>query len=416
MSDRQQLRVLTLSGTIPGEPGVGGVILKDLMMALPPGMLQCFPAVSQHVIQLGWLDHAAELAGYVVRRYETGWRPVSGVIGEAVGRVARLAAFSRHCRQLVREVCASPAAQDCDIVWAILDCPTVIEIAAEVARRLNKPFVVLVWDAPELLVNQLCMDRWSGAVMLKRFAELIRGAERVGVICEQMQAAYENHFGPGEYVILRHGIREELWKEVNEEPRCMKIGFAGSITAAEPFRALIAALDELEWTVNGRSVTLRLIGSRYTLDSRQAQHIEFFGWRSLEDTIRLLSECSLAYLPQPFEYHLRPLAELSFPTKLSTYLAASCPVLLHAPEYASLVPFLSAYPVGQCCHSLETGDVSRALRQTDQLQTADVAAAIHAARQNEFSSSVFVNRFGQLIGWPVRCRSESKSAELARHA
>lgn len=391
-------RILTLSGTIPGEPGVGGVILNDLMTQLPSGTLQCIPAPSQQVVELGWLDRAPELAGHVVRRFETGWRPVRGIAGEIIGRAACIAKFNSHCRQITDQICRHPAAASCDIVWSILDCPTVIQVASDVASRLRKPMVALVWDAPELLVNSLTMDRWSGAAMQNRFAAIMRSADRVGVICEQMQQAYQKQFGGDKYVVLRHGIRDELWKNATHDLERLIIGFAGSITAAQPFRQLIAALDEHNWTVNGKHVTLRLIGSRYTLDSRKAQHIEFFGWRSLDETVRLLSECHLAYLPQPFENHLRPLAELSFPTKLTTYLAAGCPVLLHAPEYGSVVPFMTQHSIGVGCQSLATEEIAAALSQLDRQSRPDLSSAIDRTRRDEFSSDTFLQRFRQLIG------------------
>lgn len=406
-------RILTLSGTIPGEPGVGGVILRDLMSELPAGTLQCIPAATRQVIDLGWLEHAPELAGHVVRRYETGWRPVRGITGELFGRAARLATFTRHCRQLVEDICNSEAAKSCDLVWAILDCPTVIEIAETVARRLNKPLVVHVWDAPELLVNHLQMDRWSASAMLKRFSRTIRAAERIGVICEQMQQTYRQQHGEGNYIVMRHGIREDLWRDAKEPADRLMIGFAGSITAVEPFRQLVAMLDANNWILNGRPVTLRLIGSRYTLDSRQAQHIEFFGWRSLEETVRLLSECSMTYLPQPFDRALRPLAELSFPTKLTTYLAAGCRVLLHAPEYASVVPFLAEYPIGAVCHSLDNSSLANAFAELDRMPQTDITRAVHSARQDEFNSHVFVQRFCTLAGTEYGSDAQPETAQLA---
>ena len=409
-------RILTLSGTIPGEPGVGGVILNDLMSELPAGTLQFIPAATKQVIDLGWLKRAPELAGHVVRRFETGWRPLKGVAGELIGRAARLAKFSRHCRTLTDQICNSAAARDCDMVWAILDCPTVIEIALETAQRLNKPLIALVWDSPELLIDSLNMDRWSAAAMLKRFGDTIRSATRVGVICEQMQQRYESAFGAGEYVVLRHGIRENLWAEptvADDESNRLIIGFAGSITAVRPFRQLVQTLDENKWSINGRNVTLRLIGSRYTLDSREAQHIEFFGWRSLEQTVKLLAECHMTYLPQPFEERLKPLAELSFPTKLTTYLAAGNRVLLHAPDYASVTSFMQDYAIGHSCDSLDSSNLTAALRELERMPQSAISDAINAARRNEFNSHTFVERFRTLVGVSKPSASVVASPELA---
>jgi hypothetical protein len=391
--------MLVISGTIPAEPGVGGVILQDLLNELPDGMLQCVPAVTQQVKDLGWLERPEQLAGHVLRRYETGWRPVSGIVGETIGWASRKAKFEPYCRQLITQICKTEAAQACDKVWAILDCPTIIQIAVSTAERLKKPLVVLVWDSPELLVKQFNMDRWSASAMLAQFRTTLGRAERIGVICEQMQQTYERLIGPGRCVVMRHGIRRDLWADPRQHNNDrLVIGFAGSITAQQPFRQLVATLDANRWLINHRPVTLRMIGSRYILDSRQPQHIEYFGWRSLEATVRLLAESHVLYLPQPFEPHLRPLAELSFPTKLTTYLAAGQRVLLHAPDYASVNSFMAEYPIGLTCSSLEIDEIGDSLAKITEMPGETLVKSIIAARENEFSSNVFVSRFHDLIG------------------
>ncbi|MEQ9409399.1 MAG: glycosyltransferase [Fuerstiella sp.] len=410
MSEMPQL--LTLSGTVPGEPGVGGVILQDLQRQLPAETLQCVPAVAPQAVQLGWLERADDLSGHVLRRYETGYRPVSGFSGEVVGWLARRLLFRKHCRNLVTQICRHPAAQSCDKVWAVLDCPTVIQTALKVAQQLRKPLVTLVWDAPELLVSQFHMDRWSGAEMLNLFGRTLQASERIGVICEQMRQAYTAKFGVKSCVIMRHGIHESLWHSPQSPASDrLVIGFAGSITARQPFRRLIAMLDACQWRVSGRPVTLRLIGSRYTLDSRAPQHIEYFGWRSLDQTVQLLAECDVLYLPQPFEPDLRPLAELSFPTKLTTYLAAGRPVLLHAPDYGSITPFLVDYPVGRQCTTLDCDSLRTTLEQLVRRSGAELSDAIDSARRDEFSQTVFLHRFQQLAG--VMDESEMISAATA---
>ena len=417
MTERSNPKVLVLSGTIPGEPGVGGVILGDLQKALPARALEFIPAVTQQIVDLGWLDRAERLAGHVSRRFEPGFRPVRGIVGEIVGAAARKIKFERHCKELVAEICKNEAAKSCNKIWAVLDCQTVIHIATAVAQRLQKPLVVMVWDAPELLVRQYNLDRWSAANLLESFQRTVRESESVGVICEQMQKTYTEKFGSSQYVILRHGIREDLWAKSTESASDrLIIGFAGSITAQQPFNRLINALDEANWNIQGRNVTLRLIGSRYTLDSRQPQRIEYFGWRSLDETVQLLAECDLEYLPQPFEEHLRPLAELSFPTKLTTYLAAGKRVLLHAPTYASVNSFFQKYPVGNICSSLETPQIISAVENLIRRSKLEVDSAIDAARKTEFNNLVFVNRFQKLIGFDWQSRESSTAPEAVEQA
>lgn len=391
-------RILTLSGTVPNEPGVGGVILEDLRKGLPENTLGFYPALSVAAKSGGWLDRANGVIGHIERRYETAYRPLKGVAGEWISRAARKAKFESHCGRCVDQICSNEAVQHCERVWAILDCPTAIEIASAVATKLGKPLSVLVWDAPELLSQKFHMDRWSVRSMMDRFANTLRAAESVGVICEQMEQAYRQQFGENDYIILRHGIEPELCfdpaTEISEGR--ITIGFAGSITAKQPFDKLIQLLDECGWQWAGREIALRLIGSRYVLDSRKPQHIEYFGWRSLQETVELLSQCTLLYLPQPFEPSLRPLAELSFPTKLTTYIAAGRRVLLHATDYGSITPFMKRHPIGVACSSLEVNSLRTAIEKLLEMPGAPLASAITRCREDEFSADVFQSRFREL--------------------
>ena len=106
------------------------------------------------------------------------------------------------------------------------------------------------------------------------------------------------------------------------------------------------------------------------------------------------------YLPQPFEESLRELAELSFPTKLSTYAAAGRPLLVHCPDYASLAPLFADHPLGAICTSLKPVDMVRAIEQladdSDCYRTAATCVAELAA--TEFSQEHYRNQFLRFMG------------------
>lgn len=407
--------VFALSGTIPGEPGVGGVILEDLQRLAPSGRLSFFSLPTRHAVDLRWPDRGPCSLEFMVRRYEPAWRPVGGFSGNVVSYLARRITFATYCRRLVDQICNSPSARRSEVVWAVLDCPSVIEIAVAVARRLRKPLVSLVWDAPELLADQLMLDGWSMQSMLARFEEVLRTSERVAVICEQMKHRYQSSYGISRPIILRHGIQKDLRRKNCAQRDRFVIGFAGSVTAAQPFQCLIQALDHQNWVINGKPVTLRLIGARHMLDSRKAQHIEYFGWRSLQETVEILAECRIAYLPQPFEPRLRILAELSFPTKLSTYLAASCRMLIHTPDYGSLHSLVHQYPIGVVCDELRPDRIAESLLLLDRMPDEAVEQSISVAVHDEFNSDVFRSRFLQLVGANVSEISAQASTANTEH-
>jgi hypothetical protein len=393
-------RVLVLSGVVPGPGGPGDILLSQCCEVLRPAELVFFAASRpEHLTRSRQCPQVADCG---VRRFETGYRPLQGIRGEMIGAAAFRALFPSHVSRLADQVVECAGQQRIESLWAVLDNPTTIWMAQQVAERLDVRLALLVMDAPELLIQKLNWDRWSAATLMKRFERTVRSAACCGVSGESMQEQYEQRYG-ADCRILRMAISPEMICHGEPAPAShgdLIIGFAGSMTVPDAFGSLIKTLDEHGWQLGGRNIRLRMVGCRYLLESSHPQWIEYFGYRSMQDTIALMSECDVTYLPQPFAEQQRPLAELSFPNKLITYLAATRPVLLHAPEHGSLVPFYRRYPYGVWCDSLEPSRVFADLRRLVE----DRQLWQHGVRQgqlaieDEFNDTVLGRNCRELLG------------------
>lgn len=390
---------LLLTGTAPGEPGVGGVILKDLIRHTGTSRWNCcWLAMNQGPQQPYWSELATTVCQ---RRYESGYRPLPGIVGEVVS-----AAAMRVLRAQLVESITSRLLQACrniqpDFLLAVLDCPTVIEVARRFLKVQAVPVRCIVWDDLDLVCRHGRFDRWTQSRLARAYGEVLQHSERVAVICENMQTEYKRRYGI-ESMVLRHGVAPLSLSSSPETSRedVYRIGFAGSITAPDCMRTLVAALDTAGWRIHGKEVVLRLLGARFTLDSRQPQRIEYFGWRSVEETCARLSECDLQYLPQSFAEYNRTFSTLSFPTKLSTYVTARKPILLHAPEYASLTSFWTQHVMGpvcdQCCSERLRTVVTEAL-SADFTQQNRWKAAIATAHELALGIRQFEDRVEHFV-------------------
>ena len=97
-------------------------------------------------------------------------------------------------------------------------------------------------------------------------------------------------------------------------------------------------------------------------------------------------------------------ARLSFPSKLSSYVASGGAVFIHAPGYASPALFHEQYPVGISCRSLKGEDIVTALERVveDDSLRQRAAAARTAALQNELGMHVMLERFFEFSGVDLR--------------
>jgi glycosyltransferase involved in cell wall biosynthesis len=391
-------KILLLAGTAPAPDGVGGIILHDLAGFLPEGSLSVI-----HVVDAGQMRDTITANGDPMRVLRVSFqrRPNSrwGRLGRAVDWMRMTLANRRNLGKAVRACVEYAKVQHVDEVWAVLDTPTAIALAKPVAQALGLALRVTVWDDIDHSTRCFRLDRFTAARIRKDFTDTVRHATSLAVIGETMQDAYQKSYG-SRGVIVRHGAEQpDVDATAIGASGGIRIGFAGSVSARSAFNQLLQALDQLGWRIGGHDVTLVLMGQRFDLWSSVPRRIECMGYRSVDDTIRILSGCNVNYLPQPFEEEWRPFAELSFPSKLTSYLAAGAPVLLHAPPHASLPAFFARYPFGDLCTTLDVDMLAASLSKlclNEGLRHDAMQAAKHALA-DEFSIDRFRESFAEFL-------------------
>ena len=394
-------KLLLLSCTPPVPDGVGGIILSDLIALLPTSR------ASVAVLSPDLAPTCEELVqGVPLRRfhapYKTGLSSRFGAAGKSLKWLSQMLANWKALARARKECVSWAREQGIGQVWAVLDAPASIELAAAVAGDLGVPLRLTIWDDIAHNVRHFGVDRLTARKLSRQFDRVMRSAVAHAVIGESMRADYRTTYGV-ESTILRHGLppgQQNAHSAAGSRADRLVIGYAGSVSGRSAFEALLEMLDSRGWCIRGREVVLRLMGRRYILDSTSSRRIEYLGWQpSTEATLALLSQCDIAYLPQPFEAEWAPFSRLSFPTKLTTYLVAGLPVLLHAPVGASLPMFFQRYPVGAWCDSLEHESLVAAIhRLGDDRFLADCALARRSAIEDEFGRDVFRQRFAQFLG------------------
>jgi hypothetical protein len=252
------------------------------------------------------------------------------------------------------------------------------------------------------MMSQYQPDRWTFNRLLGTFANTVRSAVRCGVASEAMKHQFEQDWGTP-CVVMVYGLRRPaatLPSRHSSRDDRLVIGFAGGFYADEEWNALLSALAAQDWRVAGRSVVVKILGSCFRQDSSIPLQIEYLGWRDSAETVHLLSQMDVGYLPYPFDARYRDMVQLSFPGKLATYVAARIPVLYHGPRESSPATFLERFPVGIGCHSLSHSDIIETLELLvmDAEFRRRARNACDQAFEQELNASVFRRRFAELIG------------------
>jgi glycosyltransferase involved in cell wall biosynthesis len=395
-------KILLLTGTAPQADGVGGIILADLCAMLPRESVCVAYVPEARGNEVGTPSVPNQIAIRVFPvAYARKARSRFGRVGTAVQRLLDRAANRKSVETAGREIAEWARGQAVTQVWAILDSSVTVELAAGLAAGLGVPLRTTVWDDIHHNNSYFGVRGNEARRLVGCFSDALRRSESCAAIGETMKAEYEQLYGAKAVTILRHGLDARPAARPSgaavADGRVL-IGFAGSVTARSAFDCLLATLDRLRWRLEGREVVLRLLGHRFDLRSKVERHIECYGWRSVDDTVRLLSECDLNYLPQAFEPDWEPFSRLSFPSKLTTYLATGVPVLLHAPKNASLPAFLGRYEFGAWCDRVDADALEATLREAlDPARRARFREAAGRALAEEFSRETFRARFAQFL-------------------
>lgn len=284
------------------------------------------------------------------------------------------------------------------LLWLILDSTAVIDVCYLLSRRNAIPFVAQIWDDVDYLTRQRRLNRWTRASLRSRTDVLLKGARRVGVISENMRDAYRTRLGV-DSIVVRQAVQEQA-VEQPADSEFLRIGFCGAMYCHQAWKSFQLALDSLGWQVNGRVVELYVLGSDIRFQSMNRANCRFAGYRSAEESLAAMSTCDLLYLPQPFDQLQRELAELSFPTKFSTYLAAGRPIFVHGPEYASVIQFCRSNSVGVICCKLEPSQIADRIHGflDSEKSWAEQAEAVYRVRRQFFARENFERQVKELLG------------------
>jgi len=391
-------RVLFLTTWSPSFKHAGTIFQQELVRHYPRGRLRCF-ALSPDLND----SHPKEFAGvpitYALRPKEgatrRSFRRVSSLIRHQYIRYIYLPTLIKQAIQVGRE-------NRSQMVWAALPRPTLIYMAKKVANALNAELVTTVMDPPEQFAIDLAMDGLSRRIMLRLFKETLQASLRCSVASKGMQAEYKKRYGI-DSVVLIHGVslnsKRPPKTRLTTEGKFV-IGFAGSVYAAKEWQALLNALYTVDWRIGEREVIVKVLGDWIPLRAQGKMHIEYLGWRSPEETLDILSQVDVTYLPYWFDKSRRLSVRVCFPNKLSIYLAAGRPVLYHGPENSSPTHFLQQYPAGLCCHSRQAPEIIECLRRfvTDSDFYTQAALQASVAVDRELNLQIFLSRFAELIG------------------
>lgn len=354
--------VLLLTDIPPTTEYTAGIVLDQLSRFLPEGTLGCFCVRSPFMDGTISPDLKNVPIRYALKPREY-WRVRPGSIGDLTSYFGEWYTDRVGLRPLKREIIRFGKEIEAGKLWCVLQGQTMIRLALPVAKGLGCPLYTQIWDPPSWWLREYRVDQHSMKKIFAVYDRVIRSSVSCGTASIPMAEEYAKRYGTPTIPLLP-SLDISIARPVRIRPQNgdrFVIGIAGQLYAEREWNALMQALEGNDWKISGHDVRFRHIGRPVKIPPEWSDHVEECGWQSQEETIRLISETDLAYCPYWFDRAFEEEARLSFPSKLTTYLAAGVPVLFHGPEYASPARFIRENQAGFCCHSIEPGEIVKVL-------------------------------------------------------
>ncbi|MDH6106143.1 hypothetical protein NWP22_09735 [Anabaenopsis tanganyikae CS-531] len=394
--------LIVIGSVVPGGANVGEILLRDMLTCLKREEFIVAPLLTGETFteeargnsqQLNTIFPLKSPPEHAVRRW-------GGRLGGLVCAGERLLFYDRQIKVLVSQIEEQVRELGITRIWGILNTTVVVDALFGLMGKCDLPLYTQVWDDIDYLTQQRGLDATMRFRTRKRFGLLLKKSVKTGVICETMAQSYKQRY-TARCEIIRHGLPNQViarteYSSTDE----FRIGFSGGMYAPDAWQALFAALAYINWQIaDNKPIKLIVMSGKITLPCTSPAHVEYLGWRTTDEVRQRLAECDLLYVPYPFTSYLKPLAQLSFPTKLSTYVNLGRPIFAHVPEYASLVDFYAQYPLGALCTSLDPKVIAEqitALAEDTSLYEAS-AKTVAWVGEKELSHQNFVKQVKQFI-------------------
>jgi len=251
------------------------------------------------------------------------------------------------------EIVGSLRSADCEAYW-IVSHNEGLGVARDLAKLSGRPVHLTVHDdwAGALCARSRRYHLFS-ALADRLSGKVLRSVRSVDVISQGMREYYVKKFGVDTNVVHRCIARIPVADHGRSKDQ-LRVGHLGSLYSKDDFIVFLKVLRSLarKECLHAKVVLWGPNLKSSDIPSSLSEFVEFRPTTDENAVIADLQSCQFAYAAYPFTRRLQCFARTSLPTKISTYVAAQCPILGHAPSDSTLATFLRQTKVGVAWHDL----------------------------------------------------------------
>lgn len=224
----------------------------------------------------------------------------------------------------------------------------VLLILPYILKKTNLPLYAMVEDTVEAEIND---PYFIYTQKKKNYYKLLSSVKSLAVAGETMSDYFKETYNI-KSIIHRQSFDQfsnVVSKQIDNK---INVFFAGNTYAKNELLNFIKGL-EIFSQKSKFSVTFYLAAHGKYYSKSESLKVINLGWISQSKLQEYMNISHIAYLPYKFEVKFKHQMTFAFPGKGGFYISNNLPVFFHGPSYSSFNQFLSDYPVGLCCDSLD---------------------------------------------------------------
>ena len=367
LNSNRMNKTLLLTDIPPCKDYTAGLVLDSLCRFFDPGEIACFTILNKKLKaelspDLDWIP-----IEYCSRPNENGGSIYSGTLSVASSLVYELYNELIAIPKIVDKAVSFGKQLGTEKVWCILQGQTMIHVARAVADGIGCPLLVQVWDPLEWWLRAHKVNKLSSARLVRKFADIMKNCDGCFAASIYMAEHFTEKYGVSTVDFTPSLDIEMAYppaKGIHSENEVV-FAMAGQLYASDEWTLFISALNLRGWMISGRNIRIILLGNHEYLKIPEwaTGRVERTGWLSQSDTLAMCNRADFLYCPYWFSMVYENEARLSFPAKLTTYLASGRPVFFHGPRYASPARFLEKNEAGYICDSNLEENICTAIEQ-----------------------------------------------------
>ncbi len=347
------MHVLLLTDIPPSTNFSSGLFLLKEVSFIQPDQVSCFVVQNRFITPSIPPDIKAIKLKVVTK-------PLENYGHHKFGRIKSLLFETYHSLitipNLVKSAVAFARETKVDVVWAMLQGQTMIRMARPVAIQLKVPLFTQIYDPPGWWMREHKVNKWIARSIVAEFNRAIMNSRKVACCSWEMAKYYKKNYGADTIAVVA-GLEKSMARKPATKPHSRNdfiISMAGQLYSKSEWVCLLNMLCDNNWKIAGKTIKVKYLGSQFDQYAEgRPMNIEFLGWRSQEEALKVFADSDLLYCPYWFDPAFELESRLSFPSKLSSYLASGRPVLFQGPEYSSPGKFLMENKAANLCFSLD---------------------------------------------------------------